>query len=188
MVKIAIFASGSGTNFDNIMQKISTGLLSHVEVIGLFTDQPQAACVERAHKHNVKVYAYDPKTYTSQKEYESVIYQTLKQNGVKWIVLAGYMRLIGETLLNAYEGHILNIHPSLLPKYKGKHAIEQALNNREQTTGTTVHYVDTGMDTGEIIAQRECPIYPNDQISDLEQRIKTLEYELYPEVIQKIIR
>lgn len=188
MVKIAIFASGSGTNFDNIMQHIERGKLENIEVTGLYTDKPGAPCVSLAQKYHVNIYAYDPKQFSSKQHYEETLCDSLQKDGVEWIVLAGYMRLIGETLLHAYEGRILNIHPSLLPKFKGKHAVEQALNNRETTTGTTVHYVDAGMDTGEVIAQRECPIYPDDAVSDLEQRIKALEYELYPEVIQKIIR
>lgn len=188
MVKIAIFASGSGTNFDNIMKKIASGALKHIEVTGLYTDKPDASCVALAREHQVEVYAYEPKHYASKKAFEEAICQQLKQDQVEWIILAGFMRLIGETLLHAYENRILNIHPSLLPKYKGKHAVEQALNSGETMTGTTVHFVDAGMDTGKVIAQRQCPIYPDDCVSELEQRIKTLEYELYPEVIQKIIQ
>ncbi|MGV3243648.1 phosphoribosylglycinamide formyltransferase [Staphylococcus sp. 11261D007BR] len=187
MKKIAIFASGSGTNFDNIMQRISSQQLEGIEVTALYTDQPKAACVALAEKHNVPVHTYQPRTYESKEAYEKEVLQQLTSENVEWIVLAGYMRLIGPTLLKAYEGHILNIHPSLLPKYKGKDAVLQALNSGDDVTGTTVHYVDEGMDTGQIIEQRQCPIYSDDTQAQLEQRIKTLEYELYPEVIQKII-
>ena len=91
-------------------------------------------------------------------------------------------------MLNAYNGRILNIHPSLLPKYKGKDAVGQALASEDDITGTTVHYVDSGMDTGEIIEQRQCPIYPTDSKEELEERIKKLEHELYPKVIADIIQ
>ncbi|PTK45378.1 phosphoribosylglycinamide formyltransferase, partial [Staphylococcus nepalensis] len=97
-------------------------------------------------------------------------------------------RLIGPDLLNAYEGRILNIHPALLPKYKGIDAIGQAFESGDKVTGSTVHYVDSGMDTGEIIEQSQCDIYPDDTKAQLEERIKNLEYELYPRVIAKIIR
>ena len=98
------------------------------------------------------------------------------------------MRLIGSDLLDAYEGRILNIHPALLPKYKGIDAIGQAYNSDDKVTGTTVHFVDSGMDTGEIIEQSQCDIYPDDTKEQLEDRIKNLEYELYPKVIANIIR
>ena len=90
--------------------------------------------------------------------------------------------------MKAYEGNILNIHPSLLPKYKGKDAVGQAFDSGDEETGTTVHYVDSGMDTGEIIEQRRCVIKADDSKEKLEERIKNLEYELYPSVIANIIR
>ncbi|QLK85711.1 phosphoribosylglycinamide formyltransferase [Staphylococcus sp. 17KM0847] len=188
MVKVAIFASGSGTNFDNIMQRIAKGELQNIDVTALYTDQTTAPCIQLGQKHGITVHILPPKTYANKQAYEEDVLNHLKNEGVEWVILAGYMRLIGHTLLEAYEGHILNIHPSLLPKYKGIDAIGQALNNGEQETGSTVHYVDAGMDTGQIIAQRTCPIYPNDTKSSLEDRIKALEYELYPEVIKEIIR
>ncbi|MCS4486690.1 phosphoribosylglycinamide formyltransferase [Staphylococcus americanisciuri] len=188
MVKIAIFASGSGTNFDNIMRRIAKGELAHIEVTALYTDQPTAPCVTLGHEHHITVHTFTPKSYHSKEAYELDVLAKLQDEQVEWIVLAGYMRLIGQTLLDAYEGKILNIHPSLLPKYKGIDAVGQALNNGENETGSTVHYVDAGMDTGQIIAQRTCPIYQDDTKATLENRIKALEYELYPEVIQEIIQ
>ena len=98
------------------------------------------------------------------------------------------MRLVGEDLLHAYEGRMLNIHPSLLPKYKGLDAIGQAYESGDKVTGSTVHFVDSGMDTGEIIEQQQCDIKPDDTKEDLEERVKNLEYELYPRVIAKIIK
>ncbi|UXR70180.1 phosphoribosylglycinamide formyltransferase [Staphylococcus sp. IVB6246] len=188
MVKIAIFASGSGTNFDNIMHRVKQGALPHIEVTALYTDQPTAACVQLGQQHDIPVHAFSPRTYSDKQAYEAAVLKQLQEEQVESIVLAGYMRLIGQTLLSAYEGKILNIHPSLLPKYKGIDAVGQALNNGEKETGSTVHYVDAGMDTGQIIAQRSCPIYEDDTKATLEGRIKELEYELYPEVIQQIIQ
>ncbi|MDO5375946.1 MAG: phosphoribosylglycinamide formyltransferase [Staphylococcus rostri] len=188
MVKIAIFASGSGTNFDNIMRRVAAGQLTNIEVTALYTDQPTAPCVQLGQQHGLTVHTLSPKSYIDKAAYEQDVLSRLQAEQVEWIVLAGYMRLIGNTLLDAYEGKILNIHPSLLPKYKGIDAVGQALNNGENETGSTVHYVDAGMDTGQIIAQRTCPIYKDDTKATLEDRIKALEYELYPEVIQQIIR
>ena len=128
------------------------------------------------------------KNFDSKADYERKILEWLTAEKVEWIILAGYMKLIGTEMLNAYNGRILNIHPSLLPKYKGKDAVGQALASEDDITGTTVHYVDSGMDTGEIIEQRQCPIYPTDSKEELEERIKKLEHELYPKVIADIIQ
>ena len=134
------------------------------------------------------VHINEPKDFENKGEYEQKLIQLLHSEEVEWIILAGYMRLVGPDLLNAYEGKILNIHPSLLPKYKGKDAIGQAFNSGDKETGSTVHYVDSGMDTGEIIEQRKCDINPDDTKETLEERVKQLEYELYPSVIAKVIK
>ena len=188
MTKIAIFASGSGSNFENIKSKIKQGELPNIEVTSLYTDQVNAYCIERARKYHLDVHINELKNFDSKADYERKIIEWLTSEKVEWIVLAGYMKLIGENILRAYDKRILNIHPSLLPKYKGKDAIGQALASGDTITGSTVHYVDSGMDTGEIIEQRQCDIYPDDNKSDLEERIKAIEHELYPEVISKIIQ
>lgn len=188
MVKVAIFASGSGTNFENIMQRVTAGDLPNIEVTALYTDQVEAECIQRAQQFDLDVHITVLKDYDSKPDYEQAILNQLQLEGVEWIILAGYMKLISATILDAYEGRILNIHPSLLPKYKGVDAIGQAFTSGDKETGTTVHYVDSGMDTGQIIEQRQCPIYEDDTKADLEQRVKSLEYELYPKVIAEIIQ
>ncbi|MCD8914459.1 phosphoribosylglycinamide formyltransferase [Staphylococcus simulans] len=188
MTKVAIFASGSGSNFENIVQRVKEGQLQNIEVTALYTDHDDAYAIERAQQLGVPVHVTIPKTFDSKKAYEQQLIKLLKAEQVEWIVLAGYMRLIGPDLLEAYEGRILNIHPSLLPKFKGIDAIGQAYESGDKETGSTVHYVDSGMDTGEIIEQSRCEIHPDDTKAQLEERIKNLEYELYPRVIAKIIR
>lgn len=188
MTKVAIFASGSGSNFENIAQRVQDGRLDNIEITALYVDHDDAFAIERAEKLNIPVHVTLPKTFDSKSDYEQRLLELLKEEEVEWIILAGYMRLIGPDLLNAYEGRILNIHPALLPKYKGIDAIGQAFESGDKVTGSTVHYVDSGMDTGEIIEQSQCDIYPDDTKAQLEERIKNLEYELYPKVIAKIIR
>ncbi|AMY05183.1 phosphoribosylglycinamide formyltransferase [Staphylococcus condimenti] len=188
MTKVAVFASGSGSNFENIAQRIQDGRLDNIEITALYVDHDDAYAIQRAEKLDIPVHITLPKTFNSKKEYEQQLLKLLKQEKVEWIVLAGYMRLIGADLLDAYEGRILNIHPALLPKYKGIDAIGQAYESGDKVTGTTVHFVDSGMDTGEIIEQSQCDIYPDDTKEQLEDRIKHLEYELYPKVIANIIR
>ncbi|MHD0398105.1 phosphoribosylglycinamide formyltransferase [Staphylococcus simulans] len=188
MTKVAIFASGSGSNFENIARRVQDGRLDNIEITALYVDHDDAFAIERAKQLDIPVHVTLPKTFVSKRDYEQRLLELLKEEQVEWIILAGYMRLIGPDLLNAYEGRILNIHPALLPKYKGIDAIGQAFESGDKVTGSTVHYVDSGMDTGEIIEQSQCDIYPDDSKAQLEERIKNLEYELYPRVIAKIIR
>ncbi|WLD93737.1 phosphoribosylglycinamide formyltransferase [Alkalihalobacillus sp. AL-G] len=187
MTKIAVFASGSGTNFQAILDAIDNGAL-HANVALLVCDKPGAAVIERAEKKNIPTFAFYPKEFPSKQAFESLILEELKQAEVQLVVLAGYMRLIGETLLSELEGKIINLHPSMLPAFPGKDAIGQALDSGVSETGVTVHFVDRGMDTGPIIEQKTVPIYESDTKEDLEQRIHKVEHELYPQVIQKLIQ
>ncbi|PTU82983.1 phosphoribosylglycinamide formyltransferase [Staphylococcus pasteuri] len=188
MIKVAIFASGSGSNFENIVRQVENGNLSHIEISALYTDHNDAYCIDRAKALGIKVHINEPKDFESKSQYEKHLLTLLSEEGVQWIILAGYMRLIGQDILNAFPHKILNIHPSLLPKFKGIDAIGQAYRSGDIVTGSTVHYVDSGMDTGEIIEQRQCDIKTDDTKEDLEERVKQLEYELYPSVIAKIIQ
>lgn len=188
MIKVAIFASGSGSNFENIVRQVQNGNLSHIKISALYTDHNDAYCIDRAKALGIKVHINEPKDFESKSQYEKHLLTLLSEEGVQWIILAGYMRLIGQDILNAFPHKILNIHPSLLPKFKGIDAIGQAYRSGDNITGSTVHYVDSGMDTGEIIEQRQCDIKTDDTKEDLEERVKQLEYELYPSVIAKIIQ
>lgn len=184
--KIAVFASGSGSNYQAIMEDIREKQ-KDIEVSLLICDKPGAKAVERAKIFGTPVHVFNPKNYQSKAEYESEIRTLLQTAGVDLIILAGYMRLIGETLLTAYEGRILNIHPSLLPAFPGKDAIGQAVRAGVQKTGVTVHYVDSGMDTGKVIAQESLEIEPDEPEEVLQQRIQQIEHRLYPETIYAIL-
>lgn len=182
--KIAVFASGHGSNFQAIQESIERGELdASIEIV--VTDKPNAYVIKRAEKFGIPVFAFSPKDYDSKATYESEISKLLKQKGVEWIVLAGYMRLIGETLLNEYPNKIVNIHPSLLPAFPGKDAIGQALKHGVKVTGVTVHYVDEGMDTGPIIAQRAVEVVEGDREAT-EARIHQVEHELYPQTLKQL--
>jgi len=185
-VKIALFASGNGSNFEAIITAIETGILQ-AEIALLVVDNPQCYAIERAKNHNIEVFAFQPKEYPTKEAYEMAITTILKQKDVEWIVLAGYMRLIGNVLLNSFPKRILNIHPSLLPAFPGLHAIEQAYNYGVKIFGITIHYVDAGMDTGEIIAQDCFHIEEGETLEAIEARIHLLEHKLYPHIIQQII-
>jgi phosphoribosylglycinamide formyltransferase-1 len=186
MKSLAIFASGSGSNFQAIVDSTRFGSLQATVKL-LVCDQKGAKVIERAQSAGIKAIVLSQKEFPSKKEYEEAILIELKKRGIDWIVLAGYMRLIGETLLQAFEGRIINIHPSLLPAFQGKDAIGQAFQAKVKITGVTVHYVDEGMDTGPIIEQEAVRIKENDTYESLHKRIQRIEHVLYPKTIQALV-
>ncbi|NNU90857.1 MULTISPECIES: phosphoribosylglycinamide formyltransferase [Anoxybacillus] len=186
MKRIAIFASGSGTNFQAIVDAVKKGDIQ-AEVALLVCDRPQAKVIERAMREHVPIFVFNPKQYETKQQFEREILQQLQQKEIDLVVLAGYMRLIGPTLLQAYPNRIVNIHPSLLPAFPGKDAIGQAYRYGVKVTGVTVHYVDEGMDTGPIIAQRALYIDDGEPLESVERRIHEIEHVLYPQVIQQLL-
>jgi len=152
MKKIAVFASGYGSNFEAIVRASKNRILEG-EISLLVCDNPNANAINIAKKENIDIFTFDPKEYDSKSDYESEILNKLLDYNIELIALGGYMRLIGPKLLNDYKNKIVNIHPSLLPAFKGKNAIEKALDYGVKVIGITIHYVDEGMDTGKIIYQ-----------------------------------
>lgn len=182
--KIAVFASGSGSNFQAIQESILRGELNaKIELV--VTDKPNAFVVNRAENFNIPVFAFTPKSYETKAAYEQEIVNVLQEKEVEWIVLAGYMRLIGETLLSAFVNRIVNIHPSLLPSFPGKDAIGQAIDHGVKITGVTVHFVDEGMDTGTILAQAAVEVVDGDRAAT-EDRIHAIEHELYTKTLSRL--
>jgi phosphoribosylglycinamide formyltransferase 1 len=187
MKRIAVFASGSGSNFQAIADAVENGTLK-AEIQLLVCDKPGAKVIERARKRNIPIFNFVPNTFASKAHFEKEIVNELEAHSVEFIVLAGYMRLIGNVLLDAFEGRIVNIHPSFLPAFPGKDAVGQALEANVAETGVTVHYVDSGMDTGPIIEQVKIPVLPGDTREMLQQRIQKAEHQLYPAIINKLLQ
>jgi phosphoribosylglycinamide formyltransferase 1 len=187
MKRIAVFASGSGSNFQAIADAVEIGTLK-AEIQLLVCDKPGAKVIERARKLNIPIFTFVPNTFASKAEFEKEIVNELEGHSVEFIVLAGYMRLIGDVLLDAFEGRIVNVHPSFLPAFPGKDAVGQALEANVAETGVTVHYVDSGMDTGPIIEQVKIPVLPGDTRETLQQRIQKAEHQLYPAIINKLLQ
>ncbi|MFX3673362.1 MAG: phosphoribosylglycinamide formyltransferase [Paenisporosarcina sp.] len=184
MPKVAIFASGNGSNFQTIVDAVNQGNLQ-ADVVAVVTDKPEAYVTIRAKKVGISVIAYRPNDFPSKMDYETSILKELQTLQVEWLILAGYMRLIGNTLLSAYPNRILNIHPSLLPAFPGKDAIGQALAHGVKVTGVTVHFVDAGMDTGPILAQEAVDIEGCNR-EQAEQRIHAIEHGLYARTLQQL--
>lgn len=186
MKNIAIFASGSGSNFQAIVDAVQAKLLSaHISL--LVCDNPGAFVIERAREAEIPLFVFNTKDYQSKADYEAEISLLLKNKNVDLVVLAGYMRLIGPTLLSEYQGRIVNIHPSLLPDFPGKDAIGQALEAKVKWSGVTIHYVDEGMDTGPVIVREQVKIDDNETRESLQWKIQTVEHKLYPAILQMLL-
>lgn len=185
-MKIAIFASGNGSNFQSIAEAINNGQLAS-EIGFVFCDNSSAFVVERARKLNIPIIVFSPKEFRSKTAYEMEILKHLTENNIQLIVLAGYMRIVGSTLLETFKNRMINIHPSLLPQFPGRYGIKEAFEARVKETGVTIHYVDDGVDTGPIIKQEKVSINDNDTLEMVEAKIHQIEHRLYPEVLDKII-
>lgn len=183
--RIAIFASGNGSNFEALAKACADGRIDG-EVVICVTDRPGAYVTERASRLGVPVLEFRPRDYASKAEFETMLLENLREREVDIICLAGYMRIIGDVLLRAYEGRIVNIHPSLLPAFQGADAIGQALAYGVKIYGVTVHYVDHTLDGGKIIMQAAVEYDGNDR-EELEPMIHAREHVLYPAAVQKLI-
>ncbi|WP_174733563.1 phosphoribosylglycinamide formyltransferase [Mesobacillus harenae] len=186
MKKIAVFASGNGSNFQAIADAVRQGRLK-AQISLLVCDKPQAYVLERALQAEIPSFVFNAKDYSSKIHYEAEVLAQLRKRGIEFIVLAGYMRLVGETLLKAYDGKIVNIHPSVLPNFPGKDAIGQALAAKAEETGVTVHFVDEGMDTGPIIASEVVEISSGETRESLQNKLQQIEHDLYPAVLQELL-
>lgn len=157
------------------------------EIGVIVSDNPQAPGLSWAQEQGFNTAAFSRQDFQTKKAFEKAIVTSLQENMVNWVVLAGYMRLVGPTLLRAYERRILNIHPSLLPAFPGLHAQAQALAYGVKIAGCTVHLVDHTLDGGPILAQEAVPVLPNDTEALLSQRILAVEHRLYSHVLQNLI-
>ncbi|MCL2378171.1 MAG: phosphoribosylglycinamide formyltransferase [Defluviitaleaceae bacterium] len=183
MKNIAVFASGNGSNFEAVAAAAANDKIN-AKVSLLVCDKPEAKVITRAARLGIPVFICSPKGFANRAAHERQILAALKEAGAEFIVLAGYMRIIGKTLLCEYGGRIVNIHPSMLPDFPGMDAIAKAFESGASHTGVTVHYIDAGVDTGPIIAQRRVDILPGDTLETLEERVHQVEHELYVAVLK----
>jgi len=188
-LRIGVLGSGKGSNFRAIRDAIASGQIE-AEVAVVVSDVEGAGILQLAEEAGVKNTTVTDRRYKTRlsPEVESELVSILKGAGVELVVLAGYMRMVKAPLLEAFPRRVINIHPSLLPKFPGLESWRQALEAGEKTTGCTVHYVDAGMDTGGIIAQAEVPVWPGDTAETLHARIQIEEHLIYPEVVARFAR
>ncbi|HEY7092834.1 MAG TPA: phosphoribosylglycinamide formyltransferase [Ktedonobacterales bacterium] len=187
MTAFAVFASGYGSNLERFIEE-TRAPEDEARLALVVSDRPACRAVALARQAGIPVFAFDPHAYPDKDAFEREILSKLHAHDVKWIILAGYMRLVGLTLLDPYRNRILNVHPSLLPDFPGKDAIGQALRAGARMTGVTVHYVDEGIDTGLAIAQTRIAIAPHDAMDALSERIHAVEHQLYLAVALPLIR
>jgi phosphoribosylglycinamide formyltransferase-1 len=186
MNKIAIFASGSGTNAENLIKTFKEN--KKIEISAIFSNNKNAYVIQRAINHNIKYHIFSrPDFYQSEK-----ILELLKKEDVTFIVLAGFLWLIPEYLIEAYQNKIINIHPALLPKYGGKGMYgmkvhEAVVANKETETGITIHYVNKEYDKGSIIFQAKCNVLPSDTPENIAKKVHELEYAHFPRIVEQIL-
>lgn len=185
MHRIAVFASGEGSNFEAIVSACERGEID-ARVALMVCDRPGARVAERAAAHGVEAFVFAPKEWASKADYEREIVRRLDAAGVELVCLAGYMRIVGDVLLNAYAGRIINIHPSLLPAFRGADAIGQAMEYGVKIYGVSIHFVDSTLDGGKIIAQAAVEYEGSDR-EELESMIHAQEHELYPKTVARLI-
>ena len=183
MKNIAVFASGKGSNFQAIAEQIKSGKLK-ANLALLVCDKPQAPVLAKAKKFKVDAVLVKREDFPTRDAFEEEIIRHLKAKKIDLVVMAGFMRMLGPLLLGAYKNKIINIHPALLPSFKGAHAIKDAFDCGVKVTGVTVHFVDEEMDHGPIILQEAVEIKGSDTVESLEEKIHEVEHRLYPEAIR----
>lgn len=182
-LKIAVLASGGGTNLQSIIDQSQAGKID-AEIVLVFSNNPNAGALTRAQKAGIPTLCINHRDFSKREEFDQTVVTALKNTGVELIVLAGFMRIISEVFLQAFPQRIINIHPSLLPAFPGLHVQQKAIDYGARFSGCTVHFVDGGVDTGPIIVQAVVPVHSDDSEETLAARILEQEHKIYPQAIQ----
>lgn len=177
--KIAVFASGFGSNLQAILDYQSASK-PNGEVVLVFSNNKAAYALERAKRHKIKTACFSPSDFAGREEYDKQIVKMLDCEDIDLVVLAGYMLLLGKHVIECYRNRIINIHPALLPSFKGTHGIKDALEYGVKITGVTVHFVDEGLDSGPIIIQETVSVSQDETLESLEEKIHRVEHAIYP--------
>ena len=182
-LKLGVLISGSGTNLQAIIDRIAEGTLNAtIELV--VSSRPSAYGLKRAQAAGLQTLTLDKTIYEDPIQADMVIATELKQHNVDYVVMAGYMRMVHDPILLTFQNRVLNLHPALLPSFKGAHAIQDAYDYGVKVTGVTVHFADNRYDCGPIIAQRALPVEEGWTVDELEAHIHEIEHQLYPDVIE----
>lgn len=182
-LNIGVLISGSGSNLQSLIDHIGEGTLdAHISLV--VSSRPDAYGIERAKKAGIPVLVMNREAYADASAANQRIADALKEAGAEYVVMAGYMRMVTAEILDAFPDRVVNLHPALLPSFKGAHAIQDAFDFGVKVTGVTVHFANADYDKGPIIAQRAVEVRESDTVDSLEARIHSVEHELYPHVVQ----
>lgn len=184
-IRVALLASGRGSNAAAILEQWGAGQLP-IEPVCLVCNVPGAGALEVAESFAIEALLIDHKTFASREAFDAAVLAALQARRVDYVVLAGFMRLLSRAFIAAYPQRILNVHPSLLPAFKGAHAVRDALAYGVRVTGVTVHLVDEGLDSGPILLQAPVTVNADDTEDSLHQRIHQVEHELLPEALRRL--
>lgn len=187
MVNIAVLASGRGTNFEAIVKAIKNKKIKGAKVGVLITDKKNAPVRSRAKRLGIKDIFVNPEEFRSRDNFDKELLRIMRKERIDLVVLAGFMRILSPYFVKKFKNRILNIHPALLPAFKGTNAIQKAYNYGVKVTGVTVHFVDEKVDHGPIILQKSLDIHQGESLAGLEERIHRLEHKLYPEAIKLFV-
>lgn len=181
--RLAVLASGEGTNLQALLDDPEVG----ARVALVVSDRPGARALERARRAGVRAELLDPAAFPDREAHERALLELLAREGITHVALAGYMRVLGPTVVDAYRGRMLNIHPSLLPSFPGAHAVRDALAWGVKVTGVTVHLVDEEVDHGPIVLQEAVPVLEGDDEASLLARLHEVEHRLYPAAVRALL-
>ena len=184
-LKIGVLLSGSGTNLQAIIDAAANDGLP-VDIVQVVSSRPDAYGIERARKAGIPVTVLNRDVYADPKAADVRIVEALRAAGAQYVVMAGYMRKVTPVMLDAFPDRVLNLHPALLPSFKGAHAIQEAFDAGVKVTGVTVHFANEDYDKGPIVAQRAVEVREDDTLETLEERIHEVEHELYPQVLRLV--
>jgi phosphoribosylglycinamide formyltransferase-1 len=183
MTRIAVLASGRGSNFQAVIDRVQDGSIP-ADIVRLITDNPFAYAIQRARDADIPVEIVDYSTFSDKGEYEKALLRVMKKCDPDLIILAGYMRILGTSIVESFSGKMINIHPALLPSFPGLHAQKQAVEYGVKVSGCTVHFVDELMDHGPIILQACVPVHEHDDEDALAGRILQEEHHILPEAVR----
>lgn len=181
MIKIAVLVSGSGSNLQALIDANLSG-----QIVGVISNKPEAFALQRAAKANIATKVIEHKHYPNRETFDAVMHQQLQDWDVDLVVLAGFMRILSAQFVQAWEGKMVNIHPSLLPNYKGMHTHQRVLNTGDVLHGCTVHYVTAELDAGQALTQGVLKVDCHDQVQSLAARVHVLEHLIYPQAVEWI--
>ena len=183
-LSLAILLSGNGTNFQAIVDSIDNGQLKAVIKV-VISNNKDAFGLKRARNHNIKNLCIDHKDFADRESYDQKLMETIEQENVDFIVLAGFMRILGSNFVKNFPNKIINIHPSLLPKYPGLNTHKKVLENKDKEHGVTVHLVDEGLDSGPIIGFIKILVEDDEKENNLENKIHKIEHFIYPKILSE---